>query len=142
MKMIVGIKLQLKLSILFFWVKFAQKAYFWSRTKKSASPLKCAYSNQSRYQISAQTGNLDFSDQICPKNGIFGRKWKNMNTTIMFCIFKLVQVPNFNATLQFWFFRPNLLQPKGYFWSKTENVNITIEFCIFELVRVPNFSLE
>ena len=35
MKLIVGTKFHLKLTILIFWVKFAQKGYFWSKTEKS-----------------------------------------------------------------------------------------------------------
>ena len=44
-----GNKFQLKLKILAFWIKFAQKGYFWSKTEK----VNAAYFNWSEYQISA-----------------------------------------------------------------------------------------
>ena len=33
---------------------------------------------------------------------------EKLNTTIELCLVRLVQVPNFNSNLQFWFFGPNL----------------------------------
>ena len=33
---------------------------------------------------------------------------EKVNTTMEFCIFELVYVPNFSLNWQFWFFRPNL----------------------------------
>ena len=73
------------------------------------------------------------------QNGYFQSKLEKMDTTIEFCIFKSVYIPNFTLNWQFWFFWQ--ICPKNYFLSKTEKVNITNEFCIFELVKVPNFSL-
>ena len=58
-----------------------------------------------------------------------------MNTTIEFCIFELVYVPNFSLKWQFWFFNPSLthfslklfltkFDRKGYFRSKTEKSHL------------------
>ena len=40
--------------------------------------------------------------------GYFWSKMEKVNITIQFCIFKLVEVPNYRLKLQFWFFGPNL----------------------------------
>ena len=58
-----GTKFQLKVTILIFWTKFAQRGCFWSKTEK-------------------------------------------MKSTIEFCIFELVWVPNFSLSWQFWFLGP------------------------------------
>ena len=50
-----------------------------------------------------------------------------MKSTIEFCIFKLVYVPNLSSNWQFWFFVPNLPK-KRYLRSKREIVSITMEF--------------
>ena len=42
------------------------------------------------------------------KKGCFQYKTENVNTTIEFCIFELVLVPNFSLNWQFSFFGPNL----------------------------------
>ena len=42
------------------------------------------------YQISAETGNFVFLDQVCPKKGISSQKRKNWtNITIEFCMLEL-----------------------------------------------------
>ena len=93
--------------------------------------LNSAYSNQSRYQSSAETDNFDQLDQICPKRVILINSRK-LSTTIEFFILELVQVPNFKINWQFRFFRPNL--PKnGICGRNRKKVNITTEFCIFKL---------
>ena len=45
----------------------------------------------------------------------FGPNTEKVNSTIKFCLFKLVLVPNFSLKWQFWFFGPSLT-PKGNFW--------------------------
>ena len=40
MTMIIGAKMQLKLIILFFWTKFGQTGYFWSKTEKVNITIK------------------------------------------------------------------------------------------------------
>ena len=42
------------------------------------------------------------------QKGYFQSKAEKLNITIEFCIFELVQVPNFKINWQFWFFGPNL----------------------------------
>ena len=69
-----GTKFQLKLTISIFWTNFAQKGCFQSKTE-------------------------------------------NVNTTIAFCVFELVYVPNFSLNWQFWFFGPSLPK-KGISSSK------------------------
>ena len=54
--------------------------------------------------------------------GYFQSKTENVNTTIEFCIFKLVWVPNFSLNWQFWFFRPNLPK-KGVSCLKQKSEN-------------------
>ena len=34
------------------------------------------FENDWKYQISVQTDNFNFVDQVFPNKGIFGRKWK------------------------------------------------------------------
>ena len=67
------------------------------------------------------------------EKGCFRSKTEKVNTTIEFCMLKLVYVPNFTLNWQFWFFGPSL-QKKEYFQSKMEKFIITIGFCIFESV--------
>ena len=70
----------------------------------------------------------------------FRSKTEKINTTIEFCIFELVQVPNFSLIWEIWFFGDKLPK-KGYFYLKTGNMNITIELCKFKLAKVLNFWL-
>ena len=98
-------KLPLKLTILVFWIKFDLKDCSGLKQKKLSQPLNSAYSKKSRYQISVQTNNFGFMDQIFLKR-VFTTK--NVNTTTKFYIFELVQVTNFSLNWQFWFFGPNL----------------------------------
>ena len=74
-------KCQLKLTILIFWIKFAQKRYFQSKRKNWTLPLNFAY---------------------------FWSKTEKVNITIEFCIFELVGVPNFTLNKQFWILASNL----------------------------------
>ena len=50
---------------------------------------------------------LIFWTKLNPK-GYFWLKIEKMNTTIKFCIFELVEVPDFSSNWQFWIFGPNL----------------------------------
>ena len=76
-QIIQGMKFQLKLTILIFWNKFAQKGYFQSKKwKKWASPLNSVYSKYYSYQISASTDNFDILDQIFQKRIFPVRKGK------------------------------------------------------------------
>ena len=57
---------------------------------------------------------------------------EKVNTTIAFCIFELLWIPNFTL---------HHIPLKPIFRSKTKKVKITIELYIFELVWAPNFTL-
>ena len=78
MTIIVGTKFHAKQAISNFATKFAPKKVFPIENRKTEQLLifffffffellNFAYSNKSRYQISGETDNFDFSDQICPK---------------------------------------------------------------------------
>ena len=82
-RVIVGTEFQLKLTILIFWTKFAQKGCFCSKTEK-------------------------------------------VNTTIDFCIFELVYLPNFSLNWQFWFFFLSKFAQKGYLRSKTKKPHLCV----------------
>ena len=65
------------------------------------------------------------------QKGYFRSKITNVNTTIKFCIFKLILVPNFSLNWQFWFFGPNLLKKsisstKQKKWTPPLNSSIQI----------------
>ena len=66
----ISLGFSLKLTIFFFGPNLTKKGIFGRKHKKSASSLNCAYSNYSRYQISAQIDKFDFLDQICPRRVI------------------------------------------------------------------------
>ena len=60
-----------------------------------------------------------------------------MNTTIDFCIFELVYVPNFSLNRQFWFFGPNLprkcvsgLKLKKWHWILHIWINLGTKFLL------------
>ena len=55
--------------------------------------------------------SLIFWTKFLPK-GYFQSKTNKMNTTIEFCIFELVLVPNFRLNWQFWFLGPKLPKSK------------------------------
>ena len=81
---------QLKLTILIFSNKFAQKGYFQSKTKKLNITVGFCV-----FEISQDTNfnlnNFEFW-------GISGRKRKKVNITTEFCIFELVPLPNISFT--------------------------------------------
>ena len=51
------------------------------------------------------------------QKGCFRPKTEKVNSTIEFCVFKLVYVPNFSLNWQFWFCGPSLSE-KGVFGLK------------------------
>ena len=138
-------KFQLKLKIMIFLAKFAQKGYIRSKWKRLSPIMEFCLLMELYYLV--------------------------LN---LYCLFELFFVPNLSLNWQFWVFGPNLpknrfsgrklrtwtsplnstylnytsskFQPKltiliclnqialkGYFYSETEKVNTTIEFGIFEL---------
>ena len=63
-----GIKFHLKLTILIFWTKLSQTGYFRPKTKKSEHPywiLHIGISLNIKFHL---TDNFNFLDQICPKS--------------------------------------------------------------------------
>ena len=46
-----------------------------------------------------------------------------MNTTTEFCIFWLVQVPNFSSNWQFWFFESNLPKKSISTWKQNKRIS-------------------
>ena len=55
------------------------------------------------------------------QKGCFRYKTEKVNTIIEFCIFELIEVPNFRWKLQFCFVGPNL-RKKRCFWSKKKKL--------------------
>ena len=100
--------------------------------------LNIHISLHTKFHLSRTT--LIFSPNL-PKKGISGIKQKKMSITLAFCIFKLIQVPNFSLKWQFCVAGPRLPK-KRYFWSKAEKVRIPIEICIFKSASVRTFSLK
>ena len=64
------------------------------------------------------------------KKGYFQSKAEKLNIPIEFCIFELVQEPNFSASTDNFYFLDQVCPKRVFsvFQSKTEKVNITIEF--------------
>ena len=68
MKIIVRTKFQLKLTILIFSTKFAQKGCFYSKTEKVNAAIEFyIFELVQVTNFSISTDNFDFLDQICPK---------------------------------------------------------------------------
>ena len=66
------------------------------------------------------------------EKGCFRSKTEKVNTTIEFCMLKLVYVPNFTLN---WQFLDQVYKKKSISSQKWKKFIITIiEFCIFELV--------
>ena len=68
---------------------------------------------------------------------------EKLNTTIKFCIFELVLVPNFSLNRQFWFFRPNLNKKSfsGQKWKNWTPPLRVLHVWILYLVWEPNIIL-
>ena len=79
-------KFQLKKTIQIFWIKFAQKRYFWSKTKKVNITIE--FCILELYLVRG-FNNFDFLDKIFPK-GYFRSKADKVSITIKFCSFELV----------------------------------------------------
>ena len=67
----------LNLQFSFFGPNLPKKDISSLKQKKKTLPLRSVHSNESRYQISAQTDNFDFFDPNLPKKSISGLKQKN-----------------------------------------------------------------
>ena len=124
-----GTKFQLKLTILIFSTKIAQKGYFQLKTEKGYTTIKFCIIKLVR--VPSLTLNFDSLSQIAQK-GYFWSKTKKLNTNIEFCKLKLVSVPNFSVNWQFWIFGVN--SPSEGISGLKQKVNTTTRFCIFVLV--------
>ena len=133
-RVILGTRFQLKLTILIFCTKFAQEVEI-GKSEQRHWILHIRISPGTN-QISAWTDNLFSWTKFYLR--YFWSETENVNIIIEFCIFELVWVPNFILNKQFWILGPNLPK-RRYFRSKLEF--ITIEFCLFKLVKVPNFNV-
>ena len=123
MTRIVGIKIQLKQTILIFWTKFAHRGYFQSEMNKMNTNIGfCIFKL-------LYVSNFTFNTQFwifwsnLPQKGIFSRKQK-VKISIEFCKFELVKVPNFSLNRQFWFFGPNIFWTKRRFPASKDNNKI------------------
>ena len=118
-------KFWLKLSILIFLIKFTQKGYFWSKTKKVNT------TNQFCIFELVSVPNFSLNWQISPT--------KKVNITIEFCVFSMCrhQISLFTHNLEFL----EQICAKRIFPVENEKLNITIEFYKIKLVYLPNFIL-
>ena len=78
--------------------------------------MNSAYSNQCTYQISVETDDFDFLDQIYLKRVYLVKIGKNW-TTYEFCIFEISRYQTSASRIKF--------ASKGYSQSKKEKVNST-----------------
>ena len=126
-------KFQLKLTILIFWTKFAQKGIPGKKTEKVNITIEYRLFKLVLVPNFSSNWQFWFFWPDLPKNGFSGLKQKKWTLHTFYIILhtQISLVRNFNSNWQFWFFGPNL--PKKVFQSKTEKVNITMEFCIIEL---------
>ena len=67
------------------------------------------------------------------QKGYFQLKTEKVNTTIEFCIFKLVWVPSFSWNWQFWFL-DQICPKRAFAVGNRKKMNITIELRIFQSV--------
>ena len=117
-----SLEFHLELTILIFWIKFAQTAYARSKTEKWISPLNSACSIYIGTKFQLQLIILIFWNKFA-QTGYFRPKTKIwISLTIEFYLELTILI--------FWTKFPQ----KVYSQSKAEKVDITIEFCMFELV--------
>ena len=129
---ILATKFSLKLTILTFWTKFAQKECFWSKKKKVNTATEFCIIEL--VKVSSFTLNSKYW-QFGPnlhKKGVSIRKQKTEQHHWIQHI-RISLGIKFHLKLTILIFWTKLSQT-GYFRPKIKKVNITIEFCIFELV--------
>ena len=73
-----SIKFQLKLTIFDFY------GYFWSKKGRMENHHRILHIRISLGSKFTWTNNFDFVEQICPKKGIFGQKWRKWKTPMNF----------------------------------------------------------
>ena len=101
----VATKFSLKITMLTFWTKFAQKECFWS--KKSEHCHRIQHNQISlgiKFHLKLKI--LKIWTKFV-QEGCFWSKTKKVNSIIEFNILELVQVSSFTKSWQFWFFRQN-----------------------------------
>ena len=84
----------------------------------------------------AKTALLTFVYQ----KGCFQYKIEEVNTTIEFCMFELVLVPNFSLNWKFWIFRPNMPK-KGVSGLEQKKIEQRHWILHIRIVMIPNFNL-
>ena len=102
-----GSRFQLQQTILIFWNRFPIKRILPFKNRKSEHHhwilhIWVGLSTKSQLKLKIFIFWTKFAQK-----GYFQSKADAMNISIEFCIFKLVQVPNFTLNGQFWFFGTN-----------------------------------
>ena len=121
-----GTNIQLKMTILIFWTKFAQKGYIQLKTEKANLTIKfCRFESLYVPNFSLNWQFWFFGPNL-PKNFISGQKKRKVSIINEFCILELVNVPNF--TLNNFDFLEQIW-PKRVFPVESGKVNTIIEFC-------------
>ena len=128
-----GTKFQVKQKIFSFWIKFAQKGYFWSKTEEMNVIIEFyifELDQVSNFNLSWQF--WFFLDQICPKTvfPVVNRKSEHYHWILRTWISLNIKFQVKLTKFIFW----TKFALKVYFRSKKKKVNLTIEFGIFELV--------
>ena len=127
-----GTEFQFKLTIWIFWTKVCQKRIFPVKSRKIGHHhwiLYIGISLGTKFHFNSNKQFLIMWPNL-PKKVILGRKWKNVNITIEFCLFNLAEVPNFKLNWQVWFFGINVPK-KGVSGLKQKN-------CTFACVHGAN----
>ena len=109
-------KFYLKLIILTFWTKFAQKGHFQSKTKwgnvTNELGIRISLGIKFQHKLVILTFRIKFAQK-----GYFRSKTEKVNTAIDFCIFELFElVSSFTLNWQFWLYGPNF--PKNWISSQ------------------------
>ena len=121
-----------------FWVKFAQKRYFRTKTEKVNIVIKfCIFELVSEPNFCLSWQFLifwtNFAQKVC-----FQSKEEKVNITIEFCLFDLVLEPSFSSQWQFWFFfLPNL--PK--IWPNLMSLVLLVAETIIKLIPRSSISV-
>ena len=125
-------KFQLQLIILTFWIKFAQKGYFRSKTKNLNIIIEfCMFELVYVPNFSLKQEFWLFGPNL-PKKGISSQKQKRQSHQWVLHI-RISVGTKFEhkvTILIFW----TKFAPKSHFHLKTKKENSIIELCIFELV--------
>ena len=89
------------------------------------------YDHKCRYQVSTQTNNFDFLEQIYSKRVFMGENGKTEQHHWVLHIWAMLSV-KFQLKVTILTFLTKF-EEKKYFCSNTKKLNSVIEFCIFEL---------